>query len=74
MAYLCHPRIVEVVSKSLEKNPENRWQDIDELVVRLESSDVAETAFLSRRGTGWKIGVLAAAVIVFGAVLWFFLM
>lgn len=66
--------LANVVSKCLEKNPDNRWQSIEELLPRLESSGVGGAAFLSRRGTGFRIGVLAAAIIVLGAILWFFRM
>ncbi len=68
------PALADLISKSLEKNPENRWQRVEELLPRLESSGVGETAFLPRRGTGRMIGVVAATVIVLSAAFWFFRM
>ncbi len=66
------PTLANAVSKCLEKDPDNRWQSIEELLPRLESSGVGEITLWRGRGAGFMIGAAAAAAIVLGAVLWFF--
>jgi serine/threonine-protein kinase len=61
--------LTEVISKSLERNPGDRWQSVEEFLPQLESSNRQEVPFLVRAGIGRMIGI-AVVMTVLVASLW----
>ncbi len=62
----------DVVFRSLARNPEDRWQSVEEFLPQLEASSRQEVPFLVRAGVGRMIGgaVVMAVLVVSLWVVW----